>query len=100
VKYKKVFIPNSFSPNGDQLNDRLTIFGSQELKLIEQFVVFDRWGEIVYRVEQVDPGQSDLGWDGSFNGELMNPGVYIARLAVRFSDDSLEEFVTDVTLLR
>lgn len=98
VKYKRVFIPNTFSPNGDLLNDRLTIFGSEEVQEIVQYRVYDRWGELMYQVENVSLADH-LGWDGTFNGELMNPGVYVLMSRLLYTDGSTEDFITDVTLV-
>ncbi|MBU3661136.1 MAG: PKD domain-containing protein [Flavobacteriales bacterium] len=64
-----VFIPNAFTPNGDNNNDVLYVRGIWIEKMI--FRVFDRWGELVF--ESTDP---NYGWDGVFRGKKLDPDVY------------------------
>ena len=64
-----VFIPNAFTPNGDNYNDVLYVRGIWIEKMI--FRVFDRWGEMVF--ESTDP---NIGWDGVFRGKKLDPDVY------------------------
>jgi len=64
-----VFIPNAFSPNGDNENDVLYVRGIYIEKMI--FRIFDRWGEMVF--ESTDP---TIGWDGTFRERKLDPDVY------------------------
>ncbi|HBW86044.1 MAG TPA: hypothetical protein DEF82_04680 [Crocinitomicaceae bacterium] len=64
-----VFIPNAFSPNGDNENDVLYVRGIWIEKMI--FRIFDRWGELVF--ESTDVAN---GWDGTFRGKKLEPDVY------------------------
>jgi gliding motility-associated-like protein len=65
----QVYIPTSFSPNGDGKNDFL-IFSAYNVDQIE-FKVFDRWGEVVF--ETVN---KDIFWDGTYKGEALPIGLY------------------------
>ncbi len=67
----QVFVPTAFTPNGDGINDLLrpTAAGIRE---IEYFMVYNRWGQLVYS------GRKDReGWDGRINGVLQSSGVYV-----------------------
>jgi gliding motility-associated-like protein len=70
-----VYVPNAFSPNGDQNNDILYVRGLFVEKLI--FRVFDRWGEMVFETEDVN-----IGWDGIYQGKKLDPDVYDYYLKV------------------
>jgi gliding motility-associated-like protein len=91
-----VYVPNSFTPNGDGIND---VFRPiiQDAKLKDyRFMVFDRWGEEIYTT-------TDLlgGWDGSVNGADPKTDVYVWRMLIRSDTDGLiHEFRGHVTLLR
>lgn len=88
-----IYIPNIFSPNGDQSNDVLYVRG-EGIKQLE-FFVYDRWGEKVFETtDQVN------GWDGSFRGKDMEPGVFAYYVKAVFVND--EEFVDkgSITLVR
>ncbi len=71
-----VFLPNAFSPNGDGMNDVLFVRG-EFIEAID-FAIYDRWGERIF--ETMDP---TMGWDGTFEGELVTPAVYAYSLFVR-----------------
>jgi gliding motility-associated-like protein len=64
-----VFIPNSFTPDGNNRNDKFYAIanGANSYKLI----IYNRWGQIVF--ETTDPKS---GWDGTFNGAECQEGVY------------------------
>lgn len=66
-----VFIPNAFSPNGDGVNDVFYIvpFGLTDL---ENFVIVNRWGEVVFRTNDFSQG-----WDGRVNGTPQPLGTYV-----------------------
>lgn len=68
-----VFIPNTFTPNNDDLNDRLYVRGAG-LRSLSYFRVFDRWGQMVYETKNLNEG-----WDGSLNGSdrECELGVYV-----------------------
>ncbi len=61
---------NIISPNGDGANDYFEIRTSNEVS-IELVEVYNRWGEVVFRSNDI----SRL-WDGTFRGESCNPDVY------------------------
>ena len=66
--------PNSFSPNGDGVNDELVLMNSG----IKEFSlhVYDRWGNPVF-----ESNASKLSWDGrTSSGALVNPGTYFLVL--------------------
>ena len=96
-----VFIPTSFSPNGDNINDRFIAFGDPDLVLkIKWMRVYDRWGEIVYSDTDINPNDTGKGWDGSFRNSPVNPAVYVWNLEVLFLDGTSKIFKGDVTLQR
>ena len=61
-----IYVPNSFTPNRDGLNDVLKPIGLHITDYKYQFVIYDRWGEVVFKT--TDPEQ---GWDGTYKGQLV-----------------------------
>lgn len=71
-----IFVPNAFSPNGDNVNDKLFVRGNRIQELY--FAVFDRWGEKVFETTA-----QSIGWDGTFKGENAGPAVFDYYLKVK-----------------
>ncbi len=67
-----VLVPTAFSPNGDNINDKLVAIMRNVQKL--EFSVFNRWGEQVYTNSNMLPGD---GWDGIFRNREQPMGSYI-----------------------
>lgn len=89
-----MFIPNIISPNNDGMNDifRITYEG---ITLIEHIYVYDRWGELV--AESKDPNKI---WDGTYKGELCNPGVYVYVIEAICVNDAPNIITGNITLVR
>jgi gliding motility-associated-like protein len=63
-------IPNVFTPNGDNINDRLLAKTSGLVEKID-FKLFNRNGLMLFRTS--DP---KIDWDGIYKGNIVSPGVY------------------------
>tara|TARA_B100000524_G_scaffold86175_1_gene39921 strand:- start:3705 stop:7760 length:4056 start_codon:yes stop_codon:yes gene_type:complete len=88
-----VFVPNAFSPNGDNYNDVLYVRGLYIEKVI--FRVFNRWGEMVFESNDVS-----VGWDGMFRNQLLQPDVYDFYLDVTCVGGLTSIVKGNVTLMR
>ncbi len=97
---RKVYIPNAFSPNADGINDVFTIYGTEVIDEVEEMMVFDRWGAKVFERRNFPANENAFGWDGTFNGETLNPSVFVYFIRVKFIDGSTEEFTGDILLTR
>jgi gliding motility-associated-like protein len=71
-----VFIPNTFTPNGDGNNDRFFVSG-KGISTITKFQVFNRWGELVYDIRNISPNDPSVGWDGQYKGVVLEPDVFV-----------------------
>jgi gliding motility-associated-like protein len=71
-----VYIPNSFTPNGNGLNDQfMPIISGVELATYE-LLVYTRWGEQIFVSSAVD-----IGWDGTYAGSAAQLGVYVYQIS-------------------
>jgi|10_taG_2_1085330.scaffolds.fasta_scaffold01934_5 gliding motility-associated-like protein len=88
-----IFIPNAFTPNGDGENDVLFVRG----KMIEKMnlKIYNRWGELVFETDN-----QQIGWDGKYKEELVQPNVFVYHLQVWCIDG--QEFFKkgNVTVIR
>ncbi len=98
---RDVFMPNIFSPLGSQENRKVMVQVGPSAEIINFYKVYDRWGNEVYSVTDIDPSMTDdLGWDGSINGNQLVVGVYVSIASIRFKDGKDYIFTQDVTLIR
>ena len=97
---KSIFIPNAFSPNGDNFNDRFTVFGSLNVAKVDFLRVYDKWGELVFSNSDFSPNDESLGWDGTHRGERLVSQVLVYVTQVTFTDGSTQTFSGDVSMLR
>ncbi len=98
--HPEVIVPSAFSPNGDNVNDRLEIAVGQAVRRIHAFKIYDRWGNLVYQAKDILPGTRLLSWDGSMNGEPLNPGVFIYMIDLELINGVRHHMAGDVSLLR
>ncbi|HLF64159.1 MAG TPA: gliding motility-associated C-terminal domain-containing protein, partial [Saprospiraceae bacterium] len=92
-----LFIPNVFSPNGDNINDEWSIIPNDPDVVGIQCQIFDRWGNLIFETES-----SPIVWDGKFNEQEMLPGVYVYLVKLDYQDaDQNSRFVSgSLTLIR
>lgn len=80
-----IYLPNSFSPNGDGLNDEFLIKGVGVRAF--EMSIFDRWGTLMFQTDNITNG-----WDGTYKGEKTPGGVYIYKVkAESFNNDKFKE---------
>jgi gliding motility-associated-like protein len=65
-----IYIPNSFTPDGDMLNDIFRAFPNQSI-LDGELLIFSRWGELIYKSDAMP-----FGWDGKYGNKDCEQGVY------------------------
>ncbi len=100
INSRKIYIPTAFSPDNDGLNDIFQIFVGKNVVKVNDFAVFDRWGEEVFRDSDFVPDNSTTGWDGRFRGKFMQSGVYVYYAEIEFTDGAKILYEGDLTLLR
>jgi gliding motility-associated-like protein len=67
----ELYVPNTFTPNGDGLNDVLKVIAIG-MKEFHFFRIYNRYGQLIFST--TDPGK---GWDGRISGKLQNTGTYV-----------------------
>ena len=96
-----IYIPNGFTPNNDNINDKWKVYAGPGVTQILGTHVFDRWGNLVYEAGQEPASTSGTsGWDGIFAGQKMDPGVFAYLVEVEFIDGRIFTYRGDVTLIK
>ncbi|MBK9175172.1 MAG: gliding motility-associated C-terminal domain-containing protein [Flavobacteriales bacterium] len=75
-----IFIPNTFTPNGDGVNDFFLPIGKSIASI--HMVVHNRWGELLFETDDIE-----VGWDGTYRGEVVQNDMYVWRLEYKFYTD-------------
>ncbi len=91
-----IFIPNTFTPNGDGLNDYFSI-SSLNVNVLEEFniVIYNRWGQIVF--ESFDP---NFVWDGKFNYEkVLRSNTYSYVITYRMKNEGSKHIRGSISVL-
>jgi gliding motility-associated-like protein len=94
-----IFVPNTFSPNGDGANDVFYPRGSGVFK-INNLRVFNRWGEIVFERSYFNANDISKGWDGTYKGKKLEPDVFVYILDVVCENNTNLVFKGNVALIR
>ena len=81
-----VFLPNSFTPNGDLINDSFQVFSNCVL-LIENFEIYNRWGEKVFKGSPLN----NFKWNGVYKNTIQDIGVYVYVLKYRIRNTIFEK---------
>lgn len=91
---EKVFVPNTFSPNNDQVNDRIGVIDECNIQFLSMDI-FNRWGQNVFSGYNL----SDK-WDGNFNNKPCEIGTYFYLIKARKLNGEPINFKGDITLIR
>lgn len=90
-----VYVPNIFKPGDSGVDGALNIYAITEGEFSMQ--VYDRWGNQIYNETATG---TTVSWDGLFQGEKVEQGVYIVALEVLFTDGDTHRQLYDVTVIR
>jgi len=99
-KIRRIFIPNTFSPNNDGINDQFMIYAGSAVKVIHNFKIYNRWGATLFAANNFLPNDTQVSWDGNFRGKAVDPGVYLYSLEVEFADGRRQMISGDITLTK
>lgn len=94
-----LFVPNTFSPNGDGVNDKLYPRGTG-IFTIKSFKIFNRWGELMFEAANFASNDESKAWDGSYKGKTLNPDVYVYMIEVICSNKNVMGFTGNVSLIK
>jgi gliding motility-associated-like protein len=75
------YVPNTFTPDGDGLNDIFMPYGEGVDLTKYSMQIFDRWGELIYQSPD-----ATKGWNGTYKGKPAPLGTYIWKI------DTKEEY--------
>lgn len=95
----QLFLPNTFTPNGDGQNDYFFPQGSGVGK-IKSFIVYNRWGQKVFEKTNMDANAREQGWDGTVSGEKANPDTFVYTMEATCDNGEIVFWKGDITLIR
>lgn len=95
----QIFVPNTFTPNGDGQNDRFYPRGIG-LAQARIFRVYNRWGEMLFEARNIAFNDAVSGWDGRFQGRELNPDVFVWFLEAECESGEVIQLKGDISLVR
>ncbi len=97
---ENMYIPNTFTPNGDGKNDAFYPRG-YGLMDITIFRIFDRWGNLLYEATDIKPNDKNTAWYGTDRrGKNVDPGVYVYYMEGYCTNNEKVTLTGNISLLR
>jgi gliding motility-associated-like protein len=93
------FIPNTFSPNGDGVNDVFYLRGSGLFR-VKSLMIFNRWGEVVFENREFPVNDPASGWDGNYKGRKAKPDVYVYQVEIICSNGEIIKYSGNIALIQ
>lgn len=95
------YTPNVITINGGRdSNSRFTIFCEEDdIQLIKEMNIFDRWGNQVFNNTNFLPGQAESGWDGTVDDSYVEQGVYVFTAVLLLANEEEIIISGDLTVL-
>lgn len=91
-----LYIPNTFTPDGDEFNNEfMPVFSNTNSLYYYHFTIYNRWGEEIF--ESFDPNK---GWDGSFGDKICKTGTYTYLIEYTENNDQTKELTGHIQLIR
>lgn len=94
-----VFVPNTFSPNGDGSNDIFYVRG-KGLSRVKTLRIFNRWGQVVFERVNFNVNDPSMGWDGTFRGAKAVADVYVYQVEIFCDNNQVVKFEGNVALIQ
>jgi gliding motility-associated-like protein len=94
-----VFVPNTFSPNGNGANEIFYPRGTG-LFTIKSARIFNRWGEMVFEKYNFKANDASSGWNGTFRGQVLNPDVFVYVFEIVCDNNETLVYKGDIALIR
>jgi gliding motility-associated-like protein len=95
-----IYVPNVFSPNGDNINDIWMPVLSEPQGKVISLSIYDRWGNQVFGCANITVNISQCGWNGMFDGKKCLPGVYVYHVYWKDQNGTFKNAVGDLTLMK
>ncbi|MFI5195954.1 MAG: gliding motility-associated C-terminal domain-containing protein [Chitinophagales bacterium] len=95
----QIFIPNTFTPNGDGVNDRFYISG-KGISVITRFAIYNRWGQLLFEAHNININDAGAGWDGTYKGYVLEPDVFIYEVSALCELGAPFTYKGDVSIVR
>ncbi|MEI9810194.1 MAG: PKD domain-containing protein [Bacteroidota bacterium] len=93
-----LFMPNTFSPNGDGSNDAFYPRG-KGLYSIKVLRIFNRWGEVVFEKRDFPVNNAAAGWNGMVKGKKPQPDVYVYQVEVVCDNGEMIKLEGNIALI-
>ncbi len=93
------FVPNTFSPNGDGVNDVFYVRGKGVYN-IHALRIFNRWGQQVFEKRNFSANDAAAGWDGKVNGRIADMDVYVYIVDIICDNSTIVPYRGNVALIR
>jgi len=102
--YFTFYIPNAFTPNGDDINPLFYPTGYNVDPNNYNMMIFDRWGNMVFNTSKWDvSGNHGEGWNGTLNNKRsvndVVMDVYVYRILVKELDGPKHVYIGHITLI-
>jgi gliding motility-associated-like protein len=94
-----VYIPNTFSPNGDGSNERFLPLG-KGLFNIKSMKIFNRWGVPVFEKWNFPANTQSEGWDGNYQNKEQPSDVYVYVVEIVCENGAILSYKGNITLIR
>jgi gliding motility-associated-like protein len=94
-----LFMPNTFSPNGDGVNDVFYPRG-KGIYGIKMFRIFNRWGEMIFEQGNIQANDITKGWTGIYKGKLASQDVYVYTIDIVCENNQVFSFKGNIALIR
>ncbi len=95
----QVYIPNTFTPNGDGMND-IFLVRAKGVKMVNKFQIFNRWGEMVYERTNIPANDAGYGWDGQYKGVVLPPDVFYYFVEATCDQGEVFKYHGDVSIVK
>ena len=97
---ESIYLPNIFNPESQMGNETFGIMNPEIVDVLNTFIIYDRWGNLVFSQDAITGIQDLPRWDGSYNGLPAEMGVYVYFVEVTLNSGETEIYAGDVTLMR
>jgi gliding motility-associated-like protein len=88
-----VYIPNTFTPDGDRFNNTFKASTIGAVKM--EFNIFNRWGDLIYSTTDIY-----FEWDGTYNGQVISDNTLVYKAKITDKEGIPHEYYGTINLLR